>query len=591
MRKKSFGNLLLTALIISALNCGTSIAETNQIINTFGEDTPSNNTNPFLQTYQSSSSIGESLIEPDYSQEIILLQNMLKKSPNDSALALKLAQAYERNYNQSDAIQQYKQVISMSKNNPEMLATLENIFKSKLTNKPNSPILNATLGSIYKLEGKYEDALSSYQKALNLAPSNKTIRLEVADLYTLTNAYDKALPFYNTVLLSTPLNNSVRLKKAECLASLNRMPEAQAEYKMLIKNDPKNENIKIALYQTLKTASPQKEIVDSIYPEYKDTPLAVDGYIKVAQLLKNNKQIDDSIEYYKSALLINPNSADSYIELSELYNTKGDKQSAKDSIAAAQKILPQDDPVIRKKYNKMIALTADDPLNEALELIKNGLYEDAISVYEAISPRTIDITLGIASCYQYLNNTQEALKYLNQALSMDENNPDTLYYFAFLYVNKEDYSKAKPYIQKALKIAPDNQKIKKLNKFIVDQEVNTLQEKAFYAFDTQNYKDALNLLNKVIALAPSTGDAYYYRGLVYVAQNKNILAINDFKTTLKLNPNYALAYYSLGNAYDATESFQSALAAYKKFTALNKEQNEYSTYATQRINSILKHKK
>ncbi len=42
---------------------------------------------------------------------------------------------------------------------------------------------------------------------------------------------------------------------------------------------------------------------------------------------------------------------------------------------------------------------------------------------------------------------------------------------------------------------------------------------------------------RVIRQNPKMADAYYYRGSVYLAQNKNDLAKADFEMLLKLDPN------------------------------------------------------
>ena len=55
--------------------------------------------------------------------------------------------------------------------------------------------------------------------------------------------------------------------------------------------------------------------------------------------------------------------------------------------------------------------------------------------------------------------------------------------------------------------------------------------------------------NQVIRINPQYANAYYLRGLLYSKQGKIDTAIQDFNRAIKINPQYADAYYLRGVSY------------------------------------------
>jgi Tfp pilus assembly protein PilF len=68
-------------------------------------------------------------------------------------------------------------------------------------------------------------------------------------------------------------------------------------------------------------------------------------------------------------------------------------------------------------------------------------------------------------------------------------------------------------------------------------------------FGKGDYVTALTLLRPVIAMNPRSPVARLNLGRVYFADDKNGLAIEEFKKSIELNGNYAKAHYHLALAY------------------------------------------
>ncbi|CEJ44475.1 TPR repeat-containing protein [Umezakia ovalisporum] len=74
---------------------------------------------------------------------------------------------------------------------------------------------------------------------------------------------------------------------------------------------------------------------------------------------------------------------------------------------------------------------------------------------------------------------------------------------------------------------------------------------------------------QAIKLNPNYADAYYNRGIFYYSQGEWDLAVADFTQAIKLNPNYAGAYFCRGVVYGNQEEWDLALADFTQAIKLN----------------------
>jgi len=104
-----------------------------------------------------------------------------------------------------------------------------------------------------------------------------------------------------------------------------------------------------------------------------------------------------------------------------------------------------------------------------------------------------------------------------------------------------------------------------------------------------NYPAALTTLNQAIIDDSKNSDAYYYRGMVYDAQSKRQLAIEDYKKAVIYNPSQDLANYLIAVDYDGLAQYKSALIYYKKFVGKYTTTDEYLKYAQTRVKELAKY--
>lgn len=67
--------------------------------------------------------------------------------------------------------------------------------------------------------------------------------------------------------------------------------------------------------------------------------------------------------------------------------------------------------------------------------------------------------------------------------------------------------------------------------------------KGCYFFDNGDFEKAIRYLTIAIKLKNSFFEAYCMRGMVWAKIDKHNNAINDFSWAIRINPEYATAYY------------------------------------------------
>lgn len=89
-------------------------------------------------------------------------------------------------------------------------------------------------------------------------------------------------------------------------------------------------------------------------------------------------------------------------------------------------------------------------------------------------------------------------------------------------------------------------------------EADVLLAQATLAYDDLQYDKALHLLNRVLDLEPKNARASYYKGLVFLAQEKPELAARAFEVAYAIQPRDLFIRYQLGVTYFILKEYDKA---------------------------------
>jgi tetratricopeptide (TPR) repeat protein len=81
-------------------------------------------------------------------------------------------------------------------------------------------------------------------------------------------------------------------------------------------------------------------------------------------------------------------------------------------------------------------------------------------------------------------------------------------------------------------------------------------------YENNNFDKAIADYTQAIKLNPNFAEAYYFRGNSY-SYNDSDKTIADYTEAIRLNPRYVNAYFSRGNAYFWNKDYDKAIADFE----------------------------
>lgn len=515
---------------------------------------------------------------------------VIDTNPNDIMVRLRYANVLDKLGNIKKASEQYNYVLGNCDNNPELLCDLERIYNKKLAECPNDPNLLADLGAIKQKQGKYDQAYELYKQSQNQPGRSEELALNtqinMGTLLQVQGKYDQAIAVYKNILIMQPTNYYANLYLAQCYeAKSNTRKLALQQYKKLEALKPGSNEFKDKINELTRTSMSPDEMYLYVKSVVKPDKYYVDELYNYALRLHEEKNYEKAIKYYDLIKTVDPQRENTYENLAVCYAQLKNYQKAKEVITEGQAKFPT-----KTSYAKLLKDVDADRnsqiLSKAYNAYNNGDYNSAINLYSSVTEKNADVMLGLAGAYQGLKQNDKALEYYKQALQLSPSNSDIAYSIGALYVNAQNYTQAKSYFQRALSINPNNSLAKDALADMNEVISQTNVQDAVKLIEHQQLDDALKLLNKSLADNPNNADAYYYRATIYDAQNKYHLAIDDYKKSIKLNPEQPVTNYMIAIDYENLQDIKSALTYYNKFINEYTNDDEYSQYVKARIPEI-----
>ncbi|PPC87497.1 MAG: hypothetical protein CTY37_03495 [Methylotenera sp.] len=288
--------------------------------------------------------------------------------------------------------------------------------QAKKINEKN-PLADQILGAISAGKNDTEGAITAFKRAHNAAPNDSQPIVAVVRTYLRAGKNNEAIAFIDSVLKDNPNNVDATLIKGQIYLSSGNMQEAQKLFSTVIQTNPKN----ASAYQQLAIAqqrSNQKEASDkTIQAGLVAIPKDFSLMLTQAGLYEESKRIDDAIKVYEDMLKERP-----------------DAEIVNNNLASLLLDFRKDQASIERAY--------------AL----------AKTVKDSQTPQFLD-TFGWASFK--VGKFDDAEKALKQAI---EKMPDTAvfhYHLAKIYIAKSEQALAKQSLQKAVKLAENQQFVQK----------------------------------------------------------------------------------------------------------------------------------
>lgn len=186
-------------------------------------------------------------------------------------------------------------------------------------------------------------------------------------------------------------------------------------------------------------------------------------------------------------------------------------------------------------------------LNLASAYIAQKSYDKALEVYNIMqqeneSPAEVWVMKGQVELAR--GNFEVAISDFNQAIEIDESDPQTLHAIGNAYLQTDDLEKAIEQYSKAIAM-------KEFSAFYTDRASAYLKKK--------EYREAINDYDKAIALDAKNARAFTNRGKAHFELQEYKNALADFDKALELDKNYILAYVNRAATKNFMKDFGGAI--------------------------------
>ncbi len=200
------------------------------------------------------------------------------------------------------------------------------------------------------------------------------------------------------------------------------------------------------------------------------------------------------------------------------------------------------------------------PSNQLSPAVRDEITKTKAAITK--DPTDADAHVKLASIYITEEMYSDAQSELDKALKLNSNNMAALQLMGALFERNGDPAKAVTYYKKAIALG-DKTEFKSLNPYLYE----AIYRLGKIYVDEKKNKQAIAVLEKGVAINSIDSDLRYILGLAYLHDNQPDKAISEFEIALKYVPDFAEAYYGLGQAYAQKGDKAQAKAAYQKAVA------------------------
>ena len=402
-----------------------------------------------------------------------------------------------------------------------------------------SPKIDVLYGMIYANSGQTDDAIRSFQAAVNRSPKHAKARSNLAELYFRKDNLPEAEKNAEFVIHNPSMASKIELARAHYIRAkvhqiAARDAEALQDIEAALKLTPDDHDMLLDYY-TLKSKMGSK--VNDPSGKAKMFHFLAEG----EKALKANS-IDSALSNFLSARDAQYDDVAPLLKIAEVFQRKGDLQSAKTNLSKAIQL----DKKRAELYPKYIKVLID-----AYE------FEDAaqaLALYKEMSPPTATIDRLQGDFYLKQERFNEALAYYKRALS--SNNVDSSVYVAYatLMFKTGSFRDAAFYYGLARRFDPFN----------VEATVGigmSLAELEGVEIGVQYVQNALETSPHKAALLNGVGEIYERKG-------DHMAAMKFADNALATDATFALAHKTRGDAFSSLNKIKEALDCYRTYTNL-----------------------
>lgn len=317
------------------------------------------------------------------------------------------------------------------------------LFGHALDVTTDNYIAHLGLGNALIKDHRTADAMSHYQKALEIHPAYADAHYNLGVAFALQAAYEQAITEYRIALDLDKNHIKARLRLAEALTRTGKLDEAITHFEKLMQTRSDDvevlNNYALALVQKKRTA----QAIELYDKALRIDPDSVEVLNNLGSALAEQRQFDPAIAHLTRALSLDPDFAKTHYNLADILRRTGRLDDAVERYKQALQIDPRDKVghyslgrilAEQKKYDqaaehyeKAIQLDGDFAqarYNLGLVLDSQGQTDKAIAQFREVLrvyPNDAEMHCNLGTLLAKQGRLDEAIAQFRLALQFDPN--------------------------------------------------------------------------------------------------------------------------------------------------------------------------
>jgi len=330
------------------------------------------------------------------------------------------------------------------------------LFRHTINATENNSTAHNSLGVALDAQGKTEDAIYHYKKALEIKPSYSKAYYNLGNALSEQGRISDAIVSYTKALEIKPDYERAHCNLGAALVEQGRIEEAIIHYTKALAINPiyfkAHYNLGNALAKQGKFVKALSHYTEAL----KINPDHADTHFNLGNVLIRQGKLYDAIDHYSEALRINPDDAE-----------------ARDKLKVALDALQKVDVTI-KRIERLLEISPEDPgLRYDLGNLyyKKGEFDEAISQYKkslSIKPDAVEVLNNLAIVYIATNEYEKTLSIVSRMAELQPDNASLYYDIACMYSKQKKVKKSINALKKAIEKGYDNWDLIKADKDLVN---------------------------------------------------------------------------------------------------------------------------
>jgi len=266
-----------------------------------------------------------------------------------------------------------------------------------------------SLGTALVQADRVDEAISQYQKALEIQPNHMDARFNLGNAFLQTGRVDTAITQYQKALEIQPNHIEARFALGSAFAQTGRMDDAISQYQKVLEIRPNHMDARLGLGKALVQEGRVGEAISQFQDAMRINPNSAPAHNNLGIVLLGKGKVDEAVALFQQALIIDPDYAGANTSLGNVLLQKGKVDEATEHF---QKAL-QKEPDSAVAHNSL-----------ANALMQKGKLDEAIAHFQRaleIQPGAAPSHFGLAIAFMRSRHLDEAIMEYQKGLQSDPN--------------------------------------------------------------------------------------------------------------------------------------------------------------------------